>query len=95
MFNYIFKAMGYIKTSSDLIFTLFFSVDFVVDPHSSLIEAFEKWESWASEKACCDYSFHVAITNWNKKTKEEMEILTQQKGDKNSVEVFSKSIKVF
>lgn len=62
---------------------LFFSVDFVLDPHASLIEAFEKWESWASGKACCDYSFHVAVTNWDKKTKEEMEILTQQKGDKN------------
>lgn len=77
--------------------------DFVIDPQSTLLEGFSKWQEWASQGACCDYGLHVAITNWNDKTKEEMEILTHkgvnsfkmfmcyenmQMTDKNLLEVF-------
>ncbi|XP_059983546.1 dihydropyrimidinase [Lagenorhynchus albirostris] len=56
-------------------------IDFAI-PHKghSLIEAFETWRSWADPKVCCDYSLHVAVTWWSEQVKEEMKILTQDKG---------------
>ena len=29
---------------------------------------------------CCDYSFHVAVTWWNEKVKDEMRVLTTERG---------------
>ncbi|NP_001088447.1 dihydropyrimidinase L homeolog [Xenopus laevis] len=53
----------------------------------SLIEAYEKWKSWADTKVCCDYSLHVAVTWWSDKVKEEMGILVRDKGV-NSFKMF-------
>ncbi|KAM9030830.1 dihydropyrimidinase-like [Megaptera novaeangliae] len=63
-------------------------LDFAI-PHKghSLIEAFETWRSWADPKVCCDYSLHVAVTWWSEQVKEEMKILTQDKGV-NSFKMF-------
>ncbi|KAK2505141.1 hypothetical protein MC885_012896 [Smutsia gigantea] len=63
-------------------------IDFAI-PHKggSLIEAFETWRSWADPKVCCDYSLHVAVTWWSDQVKEEMKILTQDKGV-NSFKMF-------
>ncbi|GCB60745.1 hypothetical protein scyTo_0006920 [Scyliorhinus torazame] len=63
-------------------------LDFVV-PHKgvSLLESYDKWRSWADPKVCCDYSFHVAVTWWSAKVKDEMEILVKEKGV-NSFKMF-------
>lgn len=36
---------------------------------------------------CCDYSLHVAVTWWGKQTKEEIKVLTEEKGV-NSFKMF-------
>uniref|UniRef100_A0A8D0E6C0 Dihydropyrimidinase n=1 Tax=Salvator merianae TaxID=96440 RepID=A0A8D0E6C0_SALMN len=63
-------------------------IDFAVPQKGcSLLEAYEKWRSWADPKVCCDYALHVAVTWWSDKVKEEMKILTQEKGV-NSFKMF-------
>jgi dihydropyrimidinase len=55
-------------------------IDFAIpDPNQSLIEAYDLWNSWA-QKAASDYTFHVAITWWSDKVREEMGTLTREKG---------------
>lgn len=55
-------------------------LDFVIpSPGESLLAAFDKWSGFASE-ATCDYSFHVAITWWSDQVKEEMGILSRERG---------------
>ena len=55
-------------------------IDFVIpNPNQSLLEAFETWSGWA-EKACADYSFHVAITWWSEQVVNEMTTLVKEKG---------------
>lgn len=54
-------------------------MDFVIGSES-LLDSYEKWRSWADEKVCCDYGLHVAVTKWSDSVKEEMEILTKEKG---------------
>lgn len=57
------------------------SVDFVLGNKGvSLIEAYNEWRGWADEKVCCDYAFHVGITWWSDKVRQEMETLTKEKG---------------
>uniref|UniRef100_A0A5F9CTG8 Dihydropyrimidinase n=1 Tax=Oryctolagus cuniculus TaxID=9986 RepID=A0A5F9CTG8_RABIT len=63
-------------------------IDFAIPQKGgSLIEAFETWRGWADPKVCCDYSLHVAVTWWSDQVKEEMKILTQEKGV-NSFKMF-------
>ncbi|XP_036989261.2 dihydropyrimidinase isoform X2 [Artibeus jamaicensis] len=63
-------------------------IDFAIPRKgSSLIEAFETWRSWADPQVCCDYSLHVAVTWWSDQVKEEMKVLTQEKGV-NSFKMF-------
>nr|XP_042896227.1 dihydropyrimidinase isoform X2 [Parasteatoda tepidariorum] len=62
-------------------------MDFVSSKGSSLLEAYDKYRSWADEKVCCDYSLHMIVSDWNDKTEEEMEILTKEKGI-NSFKMF-------
>ena len=55
-------------------------IDFVIpNPQQSLIEAFDTWMGWA-QKACCDYSFHVAVTWWSDQVAQEMEVLAKERG---------------
>ena len=55
-------------------------VDFVIpNPQQSMLEALKQWQSWA-EKACMDYSFHIAVTWWGDKTADEMEAIVKTHG---------------
>ena len=57
------------------------SVDHVSpQPGDSLLEAFECWQEAADKKACCDYSLHVDIPQWNEAVKDELELLVHEKG---------------
>jgi len=56
-------------------------IDFVIPQKGeSLLGAYDKWRKWADEKVCCDYSFHVAVTWWSESVKNEMRVLTNEKG---------------
>ncbi|XP_034489314.1 dihydropyrimidinase-like [Drosophila innubila] len=48
--------------------------------HESLVEAYDKWRSWADPKVCCDYALHVGITWWSKSVSDEMAILCKELG---------------
>lgn len=57
------------------------SVDHVTpEPGESLLEGFECWQEAADKKACCDYSLHVDIPQWNENVKDELEVLVHEKG---------------
>lgn len=57
------------------------AVDHVApQPGESLLEAFECWQEAADKKACCDYSLHVDVPQWNDAVKDELELLVQEKG---------------
>ncbi|XP_034117961.1 dihydropyrimidinase-like isoform X1 [Drosophila sulfurigaster albostrigata] len=55
--------------------------------HESLVEAYDKWRSWADPKVCCDYGLHVGITWWSKSVSEEVAILCKELGV-NSLKMF-------
>eukprot|EP01065_Artemidia_motanka_P051419 TRINITY_DN9073_c1_g1_i1.p2 TRINITY_DN9073_c1_g1~~TRINITY_DN9073_c1_g1_i1.p2 ORF type:complete len:519 (+),score=193.71 TRINITY_DN9073_c1_g1_i1:64-1620(+) len=55
-------------------------IDFVIPaPKEPIRDAYMKWRGWA-EKACADYSFHVAITWWDETVKQDMVTLAKQHG---------------
>ncbi|VAV98756.1 Dihydropyrimidinase @ D-hydantoinase [hydrothermal vent metagenome] len=55
-------------------------IDFVIpDPGQRLMEAYQTWRGWA-EKACADYSFHVAVTWWDDSVGRDMERLVREEG---------------
>jgi dihydropyrimidinase len=55
-------------------------IDFVIPaPKENLLEAYAKWRGWA-EKAAADYSFHVAVTWWDKTVHEDMGTLVKKHG---------------
>lgn len=63
-------------------------IDFVIQSKGETpIEAYQKWRDWADRKVCCDYGLHVAITDWNQKSSDEMEALTKEHGV-NSFKIF-------
>ncbi|XP_068177223.1 dihydropyrimidinase-related protein 1 [Antennarius striatus] len=57
------------------------------EPGASLLEAFESWQEAADKKACCDYSMHVDIPQWNEAVKDELKLLVHEKGI-NSFQVY-------
>lgn len=55
-------------------------IDFVIpDPEQPLMEAYRTWRGWA-EKACADYSFHVAVTWWDESVHADMGTLVRDEG---------------
>ena len=55
-------------------------IDFVIpDPQQNLMEAYRTWRGW-SEKACADYSFHVAVTWWDDSVHKDMGTLVREEG---------------
>ena len=55
-------------------------IDFVIpDPAQRPMEAWRDWMQRAA-KTPSDYSFHVAITNWNEKIEEDMGVLARENG---------------
>ena len=64
-------------------------IDFIIPKKGQdLVEAYDEWASRAEGEACCDYSFHCAITYWDPKTiPSDMERLVKERGI-NSFKVF-------
>ncbi|XP_061402679.1 dihydropyrimidinase-like, partial [Musca vetustissima] len=63
-------------------------IDFAVpDKGESLLDAYNRYRSWADPKVCCDYALHVAVTWWSKSVSDEMKILCEEKGI-NSFKMF-------
>jgi len=55
-------------------------IDFVIpSPQQRLMEAWTTWNEWA-EKACADYSFHVAVTWWDDSVHADMGALVNKHG---------------
>jgi dihydropyrimidinase len=55
-------------------------IDFVIpNPKQRIMEAWKDWRGWA-EKACADYSFHVAITWWDETVRQDMGTLVREHG---------------
>src|SRR6476469_9669797 len=55
-------------------------IDFVIPaPKEPLMAAYQKWRGWA-EKAAADYSFHVAVTWWDKSVHDDMGTLVAKHG---------------
>ncbi|XP_025837415.1 dihydropyrimidinase-like [Agrilus planipennis] len=63
-------------------------IDFVIPKKGeSLIDAYHSYRQKADDKVCCDYGLHSAITSWDHKVKNEMEILCSKYGI-NSFKMF-------
>jgi len=55
-------------------------IDFVIpNPQQRLMDAYRQWREW-SEKACSNYSFHVAVTWWDETVGEDMGTLVREEG---------------
>jgi dihydropyrimidinase len=55
-------------------------IDFVIpDPKQRLMDAWHNWRGWA-EKSAADYSFHVAVTWWDRSVHDDMGTLVRDHG---------------
>jgi len=53
-------------------------IDFCLpSPNQSLLEAIQMWDN-KSTRACCDYSFHMAVTWWGEKVFDEMPLVVEK-----------------
>ena len=53
-------------------------VDFCIpSPNQDPWEAYQQWREWA-EKSVCDYSFHLAVTWWDKAVKRDMRRIAKE-----------------
>jgi len=45
---------------------MFIIVDFVLPSKGeSLLDAYHKWRTRATNKVCCDYALHIGVTSWS------------------------------
>jgi dihydropyrimidinase len=64
-------------------------IDFAIPTKESTpMEAYKQWREWADPKVCCDYGLSMAITNWNDKIAQDMEILVKPEYGINSFKFF-------
>lgn len=55
-------------------------IDFVIPAPDQLpLDAWAQWTDWA-QKACGDYTFHVAVTSWSDRVEEQMGVLAREHG---------------
>ena len=55
-------------------------IDFVIpNPQQRLMDAYRDWRGWA-QKAAGDYSFHVAVTWWDRSVHDDMATLVNEEG---------------
>ncbi|XP_018651041.1 dihydropyrimidinase related protein-2 (M38 family) [Schistosoma mansoni] len=62
-------------------------INCIVPTKSSLLDMYEKSRQAADSKACCDYSMHFILFQYDSKISKEMELLVKEKGV-NSFRVF-------
>ena len=56
-------------------------IDFAFQSHGkSLKEGLAEWHRKAEGKAACDYGFHVAVVDFNEKTRQEIKDLVEKEG---------------
>ncbi len=56
-------------------------IDFVLQTQGkSLDHALKEWQGRSNGKACCDYSFHMAVTDFNENTKKEIKEMVETEG---------------
>jgi len=53
-------------------------VDFIIPGEGGMLEALDAWEERAGRQAMSDYSFHMAVTGWNKQNFEDMKTVTER-----------------
>jgi len=56
-------------------------IDFVLQTQGkSLYSALEQWQGRSAGNAFCDYSFHMAVTDFNRETKKEIVMMIEKEG---------------
>lgn len=45
-----------------------------------MVEAYDRYRSWADPKVCCDYGLHIGLTWWSKSVSDEMKIMCEELG---------------
>ncbi len=56
-------------------------IDFILQKQgNSLYDAFNEWQGRSNGNACCDYSFHMAVTDFNEETKKEIALMVNEEG---------------
>ncbi len=56
-------------------------IDFVLQTQGkSLYHALGAWQGRSNGKACCDYAFHMAVTDFNEDTRQEIARMVQDEG---------------
>ena len=56
-------------------------IDFVLQTQGKSLEhALNEWKGRSNGKACCDYSFHMAVTDFNEETKKEIRQMVEEEG---------------
>lgn len=54
-------------------------VDFATqDKGHTLCEALDAWHKKADGKCACNYAFHMAVTDWNERTRDELPVMREQ-----------------